>query len=54
MDVYAAVEYLEWTMAKSPKSYALHRDMLIDLRKALVNEELKYTEALNDNRTIKA
>ena len=48
MDVFGATEYINWTLSHSPKSYALHRELLIDLRKALVNSELAYQDAKNE------
>lgn len=50
MDVFGATEYINWTLNHSPKSYALHRDLLMDLRKALVNAELRYVEEKKETK----
>lgn len=50
MGILEAVGHIRWTIERSPRAYAEARNMLIDLRIALVNAELKYLDKQNATR----
>lgn len=41
------IEHILWTVEKSPKTYDLFREKLIDLRVALVNAEISHKDRQN-------
>ena len=44
-----SIAHIEWTLERSPKSYALFRDRLISIRQLLVNLELQHQENTSQN-----
>jgi hypothetical protein len=42
------IKHILWTVDKSPKTYDLFREKLIDLRIAIVNAELLHRERQHD------
>lgn len=48
MSIIEAHDAVVWTLDKSPKAYVTCREVLTDLRRAIVNAELRYQEELRE------
>lgn len=49
MSLVESISHISWTLERSPKSYVVMRDALINLRILLVNQELQYQEREKQN-----
>lgn len=50
MSLDESCSHILWTLQKSPKAYEVCRDMLTEVRIAIVNAELRYQEKQREKK----